>query len=81
VSDQEAWEDVGPVELRAYRAGRLVHQQLYQSAQQAAAAAEQWEQLDDVECEIDDLSREHRLEDDAANDLFDTIVDDREFDR
>jgi hypothetical protein len=81
MTDNEAWEDIGAVELRAYRAGRLVHQQLYQSAQQASAAAAEWEQLDDVECEIDDLSRERGLEDDAPTDLFETIADDREFDR
>jgi hypothetical protein len=81
MSDQQAWSEIGAVELRAYRAGKLVHQQLYESAQQAAAAAEQWEQLEGVECEVDDLSREHRLEDAASSDLSETIVDDRDFDR
>ena len=81
MSDHEAWEEIGAVEMRAYRRGRLVHQQVYESAQQALAAVDEWEQLDDVECEVDDLSRERRPEDDAGSDRFETIVDDRDFDR
>lgn len=58
MSEPEIYDNVGTVEVHAYSEGNLVHGQLCESAPQAAAVVEAWEQLDGVECEIDDPNRE-----------------------
>jgi len=61
--DREALEYGGEaptVEVTVYRHGELLHRELCDSAESAADLAEQWEELGDVECLVDDLSVRHR---------------------
>jgi hypothetical protein len=69
-------EEAGAIEVRGYREGTMVYRQLCESAEEAAAVVDAWEQLDGVECEVDDLSRERQLDDEAPADLTETLIDD-----
>jgi hypothetical protein len=56
-------EDLGEtptIEVRVYRDGRLIERELCESDEQAALAVEAWQEVEGVECEIDDLSIRHR---------------------
>lgn len=48
------------VEVRVFRFGELVHRQLCESEEEAAAVVDRWMELQGVECEVDDLSTHHR---------------------
>jgi len=48
------------VEVRVFRLGELVHRQLCESEEEAAAVVDRWIELEGVECEVDDLSTHHR---------------------
>lgn len=52
------------VEVRVYRHGVLVHQELCESEEQAALVVEEWSDLDGVSCEVDNLTP-HNHPDDA----------------
>lgn len=53
-------DEVPTVEVRVFRHGELVHQELCESEEQAALVVEEWAELDGVTCEVDDLSIRHR---------------------
>lgn len=53
-------EDAPTVEVRVFRHGALVHQELVESEEQAALVVDEWAELDGVRCEVDDLSIRHR---------------------
>jgi hypothetical protein len=48
------------LEVRVFRHGELVHQELCESEEQASLVIDEWSELDGVECEVDDLSVHHR---------------------
>ena len=55
-------QDVGEtptIEVRIYRRGELIHREFCDSEEQAALAVAEWEDVEDVECEVDDLSPHH----------------------
>jgi hypothetical protein len=55
--------DVGEtptIEVRVYRSGELIHRELCESDEQATLAVEEWDDIGDVECEVNDLSPPHR---------------------
>jgi hypothetical protein len=62
MSDESSPErDEAPtVEVRVFRHGTLVHRELVESEEQAAAVVDEWAELDGVQCEVDDLSIRHR---------------------
>ncbi len=47
------------VEVRVFRYGTLIHQELVDSEEQAALVVDGWAELDGVQCEVDDLSVRH----------------------
>ncbi len=56
-------EDLGEtptIEVRVYRGGRLLSRELCESEEQAGLAVQEWEEIEGVECEVDDLSIRHR---------------------
>jgi hypothetical protein len=62
VSDRffEERDEAPTIEVRVFRHGELVHRELCESEEQAALVVDEWAELDDVECEVDDLSVRHR---------------------
>jgi hypothetical protein len=52
-------DETPTVEVRVFQYGRLVHQELCESDEQAALVVEEWSELEGVECEVDDLSSRH----------------------
>jgi hypothetical protein len=48
------------IEVTVYRDGALVHRQLCETESEAGEIAEQWSELENVECQIDDLSVQHQ---------------------
>ncbi len=48
------------IEVRAFRHGALIHQELCESEEQATSIADEWSEFGDVSCEIDDLSIHHQ---------------------
>ncbi len=54
-----ARDEVPTLEVRVYRDGTLVHQELVESEEQAALVVETWAELDGVRCEVGDLSIRH----------------------
>jgi hypothetical protein len=61
MSDESMSErDEAPtIEVRVFRHGTLVHQELVESEEQAALVVDEWAELDGVQCEVDDLSIRH----------------------
>lgn len=60
--DREAVEFGGEaptVEVVVYRHGELVHRELCESPEAAAAVVEEWSELEGVECFVDDLAVKH----------------------
>ena len=53
-------DETPTVEVRVWRHGELVHTELCESEEQASLALEEWQELDGVRCEMDDLSVRHR---------------------
>lgn len=52
-------DEVPTLEVRVFRDGTLVHQELVECEEQAAFVVDQWTELDGVRCEVDDLSIRH----------------------
>ncbi|HET6916891.1 MAG TPA: hypothetical protein VFH56_12445 [Acidimicrobiales bacterium] len=52
-------DEAPTVEVRVWRHGELVHTELCESEEQAALILEEWQELDGVRCEVDDLSVRH----------------------
>jgi len=52
-------DEVPTLEVRVFRHGTLVHQELVESEEQAALVVDQWAELDGVRCEVGDLSIRH----------------------
>ena len=50
------WSEARTVEVKVYRHGHLVHTQLCESADEAAAVVSAWEETPDTECTVEDLS-------------------------
>ena len=50
------------IEVRVWRQGELVHTELCESEEQASLVVEEWQELEGVSCEVDDLSIRHRPE-------------------
>jgi len=48
------------IEVRVYRGADLLNRELCESEEQAAQVVREWEEVDGVECEVDDLSFRHR---------------------
>lgn len=63
----ETWrpapEDPGTLEVRVYQHGRLLHREVCESDEDAALVVDQWRELPDVTCEVDDLSVRHDADD------------------
>ncbi|MGD9704566.1 MAG: hypothetical protein AB7Q42_19905 [Acidimicrobiia bacterium] len=53
-------DEAPTIEVRVFRHGELVHQELCESEEQAALLVETWSELDGVDCVVDDLSVHHR---------------------
>lgn len=52
--------DTAPtVEVKVFRDGKLVHRELCESESDAAAAVEQWKEVEGAEFEVDDLAVHH----------------------
>jgi hypothetical protein len=70
--------DVGTPTLlvNVYEAGRLITRVPCESAGDAAGVVSEWEGLDGIECEIEDLGTRHRPEDVLAPEPEDAFVDD-----
>jgi len=45
--------------VRVFRNGRLIHQELCESEEQAYLVVDEWSEFDGVRCEVDDLSVRH----------------------
>lgn len=58
--------ELGTIEVRAYREGRVVHRQLCETADEATAIVEAWEEQEGVECEVTDLSHTLQVDDDIV---------------
>lgn len=59
-------EDLGEtptIEVRVYRDGELIREELCESEEQAALVVQEWSELEGVSCEVDDLSIRHRQDD------------------
>jgi hypothetical protein len=56
----EERDEAPTIEVRVFRHGELVHQELCESEAQAALVIDEWAELDGVACEVDDLSVHHR---------------------
>ena len=56
-------DQAATIEVRVWRHGQLVHTELCESEEQASLIMEQWQEIDGVRCEVDDLSIHHRPED------------------
>lgn len=56
----DGWDETPTVEVRVWRHGQLLHAELCESDEQAAAVVERWQDVDGVRCEVDDLSVRHR---------------------
>lgn len=52
-------DEVPTLEVRVFRDGTLVHQELVECEEQAAFVVDQWTELDGVRCEVGDLSIRH----------------------
>jgi len=61
------WDDAPTVEVRVFRHGVLVHQELCESEEQAALVVDEWSELDGVQCEVDDMSAEHGADDNVES--------------
>jgi hypothetical protein len=59
MSDQYAPETTPTIEVRVFRHGELIERQLCESDEEAAALVEQWSEIEDVTCLVDDLSFHH----------------------
>jgi hypothetical protein len=69
--------DTAPtVEVKVYRHGALVHRELCESEADAAAAVEQWKEVDGAEFEVDDLGVHHRPTD--ILEPTEAVLDDRD---
>lgn len=53
-------DETPTIEVRVFRHGELVHRQLCESEEEAADVARAWTELDDTECEVEDLSARHQ---------------------
>jgi hypothetical protein len=51
------------IEVTVYRDGAVIHRELCETEAEATAVAEEWGELDAIECQIDDLSVHHRASD------------------
>ncbi|MFI5041632.1 MAG: hypothetical protein ACHQNA_07265 [Acidimicrobiales bacterium] len=73
------------IEVRVYRRGELIRRELCESEEEAALVVEGWAEVEDVECEVDDLSVRHRpgdvLEPELAEDRTDDYRSEVEIDR
>ncbi len=56
----EERDEAPTLEVRVYRDGALIHRELCESEEDAAAAVERWEEEPGVECEVEDLSASRR---------------------
>lgn len=54
------WDDSSTVEVRVFRGNELVHTELCESDEEATRVVEEWSELDDVRCEVDDLTIKHQ---------------------
>jgi hypothetical protein len=60
MSEQQYAPDGTPsIEVRVYRHGDLIERRMCESEEEAAAVVEEWSELDDVSCLVDDLSFHH----------------------
>jgi hypothetical protein len=59
----EERDETPTIEVRVFRHGELVRTELCESEEQASLVVDEWAELDGIECEVDDLSVDHRLGD------------------
>ena len=55
-------QDIGEtptIEVRVYRRGELIHRELCESEEEAALAVQEWDDVEEVECEVEELSPHH----------------------
>ena len=55
----ERWDEPPVIVVRVYLHGRKVCEELCESEEAARASVEAWTELDDVTCEVDDLTVRH----------------------
>lgn len=55
--------DTPRIEVRVHRHGELILRELCDSEEDAARVLEAWSELDDVTCEVDDLTIRHHPDD------------------
>jgi hypothetical protein len=48
------------IEVTVYRDGAVIHRELCETDAEASEVAEEWSELDNVECQIDDLTVRHQ---------------------
>lgn len=81
----EERDEAPTTEVRVFRHGELVHQELCESEEQALLVVEEWSEMEGVECEIDDLSVRHRpgeiLEPEPAEPSEESYAEQREIER
>jgi hypothetical protein len=53
------WDESPTIEVRVFRHGVLVHQELCESEELASLVVDEWSELDGVQCEVDDLTIRH----------------------
>jgi hypothetical protein len=70
-------EDTGSIEVCAYRGAVLIERRLCESADDAAAIVEAWEQNAGVECTVRDLSSEDSSSDFPDDQFEAPLSDDR----
>jgi len=68
-------DETPTIEVRVFQNGRLVHQELCESEEQAALVVEAWSELEGVACEVDDLSTRHGPEEVLAPEPSEVAAD------
>lgn len=78
VPDREVVDESGEsptVEVRVYRDDDLIHRELCESAEIAAAIVASWSDVEGVRCEINDLSSRHGPDHILGPDPEDALID------
>ncbi len=70
-------EESPTLEVRVYRHGERIHEELCESEEQASLVVEAWSEMDGVTCEVDDLSVRHEAGDIPEPEPVERLEEDR----
>ena len=72
------------IEVVAFRDGREIARELYDTQEEATAAVERWSEVEGAVCQVDDLGVHHRpgeIRDPTPDDARPLVDDERDADR